>query len=244
MLQQKTNTVTQININYYALLALTNSGTAGLDNQEILWNVWAIFVWPWKMVSVNVPYLFYQPVDEKIKTWTLRFPVKEKPNMEKALFDWPVVAVWCQSEVSKVLVHEDFSPELSLNQPKATRVCILSINQPSRSISVRLLFPFCSRLFISRSYENRSKSTFKTTWCWVLFFSASDKIACITGALLAKRGKRGIFSETRNVRALRFLFAFCAKYHVRLVWLIKRLVCRLVIKQCKHNQVPETSSLS
>ena len=30
-------------------------------------------------------------MDEKIKTWTLRFPAKENPNMEKALFDWPVV---------------------------------------------------------------------------------------------------------------------------------------------------------
>ena len=30
-------------------------------------------------------------LDEKIKTWTLRFPAKEKPNMEKALFDWPIV---------------------------------------------------------------------------------------------------------------------------------------------------------
>ena len=27
----------------------------------------------------------------KIKTWTLRFPAKENPNMEKALFDWPIV---------------------------------------------------------------------------------------------------------------------------------------------------------
>ena len=43
------------------------------------------------MVSVSVHYLFYQPVDEKIKTWTLRFPAKENPNMEKALFDWPIV---------------------------------------------------------------------------------------------------------------------------------------------------------
>ena len=42
------------------------------------------------MVSVSVCYLFYQPVDEKIKTWT-RFPAKENTNMEKALFDWPVV---------------------------------------------------------------------------------------------------------------------------------------------------------
>ena len=43
------------------------------------------------MVSVSVRCLFYQPMDEKIKTWLLRFSVKENPNMEKALFDWPIV---------------------------------------------------------------------------------------------------------------------------------------------------------
>ena len=43
------------------------------------------------MVSVSVSYLFYQPMDEKIKTWPLRFPAKEDPNMEEALFDWPIV---------------------------------------------------------------------------------------------------------------------------------------------------------
>ena len=43
------------------------------------------------MVSVTARYLFYQPMDEKTKTWTLRFPAKENANMEKALFDWPVV---------------------------------------------------------------------------------------------------------------------------------------------------------
>ena len=43
------------------------------------------------MVSVSVRDLFYQPMDEKIKTWTLRFPAKENPNMEKLLFDWPIV---------------------------------------------------------------------------------------------------------------------------------------------------------
>ena len=32
-----------------------------------------------------------QWIPEKIKTWTLRFPAKENPNMEKALFDWPIV---------------------------------------------------------------------------------------------------------------------------------------------------------
>ena len=52
-----------------------------------------------------------------------------------------------------------FSPEHSLNQPKPTSVCILSTNQSNRSISVCSLFLFCSRVFISRSYENRSQKT-------------------------------------------------------------------------------------
>ena len=30
-------------------------------------------------------------MDEKIRRWTLRFPTKENPNMERALFDWPIV---------------------------------------------------------------------------------------------------------------------------------------------------------
>ena len=33
----------------------------------------------------------FQTMDEKIETWTLRFPDKEDPNKEKALFDWPIV---------------------------------------------------------------------------------------------------------------------------------------------------------
>ena len=43
------------------------------------------------MVTVSVRYLFYKAMDEKIKTWTLSFPAKENPNIEKALFDWPIV---------------------------------------------------------------------------------------------------------------------------------------------------------
>ena len=30
-------------------------------------------------------------MDKKIKTWSLRFPAKENPNMDKALLDWPIV---------------------------------------------------------------------------------------------------------------------------------------------------------
>ena len=50
-----------------------------------------------------------------------------------------------------------FSSERSLNQPKTNRVCIRSTNQSNRSIFVRLLFLSCSRVFISRLYENRSR---------------------------------------------------------------------------------------
>ena len=111
------------------------------------------------MVSVSVRYLFYQPMDEKNKTWTLRFPAKENPNMEKALFDWPIVLQYDVKAISrKFFGHEVFRAERSLNQPKARCVCIRSINQSNRCISVLLLFLFCSRVFISRSYENRSVS--------------------------------------------------------------------------------------
>ena len=34
------------------------------------------------MVSVSVRYLFYQPMGEKIKTWTPRFPPKKTRNVE------------------------------------------------------------------------------------------------------------------------------------------------------------------
>ena len=121
----------------------------------------AIFVWSWKMDSVGVHYLFDQPIDEKIKTWLLRFPAKENPYMEMALFNWPIVLQYNVKAKYRLISRmfsdmEVFSPECSLNQPKARRVCIRSINQSNRYISVRLLFLFCSRVFISRSYENHS----------------------------------------------------------------------------------------
>ena len=105
-------------------------------------------------------------MDEKIKTWTLRFPAKENPNMENALFDWSIVLKYDVKAryrfISiKFFGHEVFSPESWLNQPKGTRVYIRSINQSNRFISVRLLFLFCSRVFISRSYENHPNSVLK-----------------------------------------------------------------------------------
>ena len=101
-------------------------------------------------------------MDEKIKTWTLRFPTKENPTMEKALFDWPIVLQY-EVKAKYQLISRKFSgmkfihPSVRLiNQNTATRVCVRSMNQSNRSISFRLLFLFCSRVFILRSNENRS----------------------------------------------------------------------------------------
>ena len=84
--------------------------------------------------------------------------------MEKALFDWPFV-LQCDVKAKYQLIsrnffgYEVFSPDCSLNQPKATCFCIHSIKQSNRSISVHLLFLFCSHSFISRSYKNRLNIT-------------------------------------------------------------------------------------
>ena len=85
------------------------------------------------------------------------FSRQTNPNMEKALFDWPIVLQYDVKEISrKFFGHEVCLPARSLSQPKPRCVCIRFIHQSNRSISVRLLFLFCLRVFISRSYENRS----------------------------------------------------------------------------------------
>ena len=75
------------------------------------------------MVTVSVRYLFYKPKDEKIKTWTLRFPAKENPNMEKALFDWPIELQYdvkgkYRLTSRKFSGMKFFSPEHSLTNQK------------------------------------------------------------------------------------------------------------------------------
>ena len=106
--------------------------------------------------------LFYKPMDEKIKTWTLRFPdLKENPNMEKTLFDWPIVLQYDVKAKYRLIFGKFsgmkfFHPSVRLTNQNPREVCIRSMNQSNVSFSVRLLFLFRSRVFISRSYENRS----------------------------------------------------------------------------------------
>ena len=124
----------------------------------------AIFVLPWKMVSVSVLYLFYQPMDEKIKTLPLRFPAKYNPKKEKALFDWLIVLQY-DVKAKYRLFSRKFSRmkfyllSIRVTNQKPRAFVFRSINQSNCSISVRLLFLLCSRVSISRSYENCSDTT-------------------------------------------------------------------------------------
>ena len=94
-----------------------------------------------KIDSISVSYLFYQTMDEKIKTWTLRFPAKENPSMEKVLFDWPIVLQY-DVKLKYRLISRKFScmkffhPSVRLtNQEPRAFVSVRQTNQIA-------LFPF------------------------------------------------------------------------------------------------------
>ena len=64
-----------------------------LEQYQIMVYQWSLFFTRCILMrfheSIEVIYsdFRYQPMDEKIKTWPLRFPAKENPYMEMALFD-------------------------------------------------------------------------------------------------------------------------------------------------------------
>ena len=90
------------------------------------------------MNSVNVRYLFYQPMDEKIKTWTLRFPAKENTNTEKALFDWPIVLQYDVKAKYPLIFTRAFA------EPTKRHARLYSFDKPIKSLYSRsLLFMFC-----------------------------------------------------------------------------------------------------
>ena len=75
---------------------------------------------------------FHQPMDEKIKTWTLRFPDKENPNMEKALFDWPIVLQYDVKAKYRLISRKFF--EHGVFSPPSVR---LTNQNPRAFVSVR-----------------------------------------------------------------------------------------------------------
>ena len=95
------------------------------------------------MVSASVRYLFYQQMEEKIKTLTLRFPARENPDMEMALFDWPIVLQY-DIKAKYRLISRKFSgmkffhPSVRLTNRKPR--ALYPFDQPMKSL--------CSRSFV------------------------------------------------------------------------------------------------
>ena len=110
------------------------------------------------MVSVSVRYLFYQPVDEKIRTWTLHFLAKNK-------------LIWRRHcSIGHIVLQYDVKAKYRLNSRKFLgmkffhpSVCLT--NRKARAFaSVRLtnqiaLFPFvCCFCFICAfSFQGHTK---------------------------------------------------------------------------------------
>ena len=75
--------------------------------------------------------LFYQPMDKKVKTLPLHFSAKENPNVEKALFDWPIVLQY-DIKAKYWLIYRKFLGT------KFFHPCVRLINQkPQAFVSVR-----------------------------------------------------------------------------------------------------------
>ena len=92
-------------------------------------------------------------MDEKIKPWTLRFPAKENPNMEKALFDWPIVLQY-DVKAKYRLISRKFSgmkcfhPSVRLTNQKL-RAFVYPFDKPIKSFYFR---SFVVSLFFARFY--------------------------------------------------------------------------------------------
>ena len=122
------------------------------------------------MVSVSVRYLFYQPMDEKIKTWPLSFPARENPNMEKALFDWPIVLQY-DVKAKYGLVSRKFSgmkffhPSVRLtNQKPPAFVCVRYTNQIAL-----FLFVCCFCIVLAFLFQGHTKIALSRSIRYVLF---------------------------------------------------------------------------
>ena len=106
----------------------------------------------WVFASVCYMYLFYQPMDKKIKTLPLHFSAKENPNVEKTLFDWPIVLQY-DVKAKYWLIYRKFLGT------KFFHPCVHLTNQkPQAFVSVHktnqiALFPFACCFCFAREFS-------------------------------------------------------------------------------------------
>ena len=124
-----------------------------------------IFVWPWKMVSVSVRYLFYQPVDEKIKTCTIRLPTKENPNMEKALFDWSIISQYDVKAKYRLISRKFLGMKffcLSVHLTNQKLPVFVSVRQTNQIALFSFVWCFC--LLHAFSFQGHTKIPLKLNY--------------------------------------------------------------------------------
>ena len=126
------------------------------------------------MVSVSVRSLFHQPMDEKIKTWPLRFPAKE-------------TLIWrrhCSIDQSCCSMTSKQFLESSSGMKSVCPSVRLANQKPSAFVSVRYtnqiaLFPFvcCFRFVRAFSFQDHTKIALKLDGnndMLILFYSCSS----------------------------------------------------------------------
>ena len=92
--------------------------------------------------------LFNQPLDDRIRTWTLRFPAKENPSIEKALIDWPNVLQY-DVKAKYQLISSKFYRTWSFFTrafawPTKSHARLYPFDKPIKSLYFRSFFLFCS----------------------------------------------------------------------------------------------------
>ena len=139
-------------INFIIFLGMRSHGAGRIFDQlkiRTRLGVRAIFVvWPWKMVSVSVLYLFYRQIMKRSKHGLFVFPPKR-------------TLIWrrhCSIDQSCCSMTSKRSIGWSLESSQARSF----FAQSNRSVTVYLLLLFCSRVFISRSYEIGSNNLNRT----------------------------------------------------------------------------------
>ena len=159
------------------------------------------------MVWVSVSYLFYQPMDEKIKIWTPRFPTKENPNMEKALLDWPIVLQYDIKAKYRLISRKFpgmkfFHPNVRLTNQSHTR--FYPFDKPTKSLYFR---------------------SFVVCFVRAFSFQGHTKIALINaflGYVLTARDKFSTGCTRNHLNLTKNWAPTCSKFRVNRAKILKR----------------------
>ena len=112
------------------------------------------------MVAVSARHLFYQPMDEKIKTLTFRFLAKENPLIWRrhCSISWPIVLQYDVKAISRMLLGIKFFRR-SVRLTNQSHARLHPFDKPIKSLHFRLFI--VSVLFACFHFKVIRKSHYK-----------------------------------------------------------------------------------